>query len=369
VKLPYSLAIVVLIFQLACASVAATGGFNADLKTGVTRAFDQPDPKLLNASGQPHVYKIVFTKWVPKRSNGHVLIYNHGLESNRTWAFSGAEILRSRGFTVYAFDRIGSGESSPGASLDETGKVIELRGHISDFTLYLETIQKMKELAKAEHPRAKLHIWGNSFGGKLVTAYALGYPMNDVESVLFTSPGVYQNEQTMPLRFTMAQFNAAKETDYLPSPIYEVQNDNGAGMFTSNQPYFDNIKNDKLALRDMTKSFFEQSARMSGYIEKAAPKLNAVKRFYMMIDGDQMMDNVKMFAQVRAYREQAIAKFYRGGHDHRHLIFYTTDREQAFQDLIHFLLGKPELILSLEPMDYYNPYAEPTPAVQAAAKQ
>ncbi len=65
--------------------------------------------------GTEIAYHLAYTRWIPESPNGIVIVYNHGLQSHRGWFNGTANDLVARGYTVYAFDRIGSGTSSRGS--------------------------------------------------------------------------------------------------------------------------------------------------------------------------------------------------------------------------------------------------------------
>ncbi|OFZ68007.1 MAG: hypothetical protein A2451_14110 [Bdellovibrionales bacterium RIFOXYC2_FULL_39_8] len=129
---------------------------------------------------------------------------------------------------------------------------------------------------------------------------------------------------------------------YLPSPIYPVNGDNGAGLFTSTEPYFYKIKHDNLSLRQFTKMFYDQATKLDKFIKVHAngtSALNDNPRLYLLVENDPMMDNIQTIKHIQQNRPQAIAKYYPGGPDHRHFLSYTIDREEEMEDVVNFLLG------------------------------
>ncbi len=342
------LLMVIIVNSILGEAISSENSFDQDLKTGVNNFFYQTDEKTVREDGLLHKYEIAYTKWTPTTPNGHVIIYNHGLQSHRGWFFETAEELKNAGFVVYAYDRIGAGESSPLIPLTMyEPTIINRRGHIHDWRIYIATLDQVKDLAKKENPSSAIHLWGNSFGAKIVTAYLLLNNKNDLASTIFSTPGLYRNEKTMPLSFSKFKFLLSYPDEYFPSPIYSENGDNGAGLFTDNRTYFEKIKYDDLSLRLFTKSFLDQANKLDNFIEKYAnssPELNQNSRFYLMVSGDPMMDNIQMLKHIKENSSNAIAKFYEGGENHRHFLSYTRDRALELSDIINFLFDNQEQI-------------------------
>ncbi|HLE12725.1 MAG: hypothetical protein A2504_09765 [Bdellovibrionales bacterium RIFOXYD12_FULL_39_22] len=345
-----NLSLVLLLVLITYASttnaICAENTFAHDLITGVNKTFYQLDTDSVKVRNFSHRYAIAYTKWTPDdgNDNGHVIIYNHGLQSHRGWFYETAEHLRASGFTVYAYDRIGSGESTSLVPASRySAEIVNLKGHIHSWYVYIKTLEMMKEIAKEENPSAKIHLWGNSFGAKIVTAYIIiNGDKDDLSSTIFSTPGLYRNEKSMPLPFSKLKYLFSGMDQYLPSPIYPVNGDNGAGLFTSTEPYFYKIKHDNLSLRQFTKMFYDQATKLDKFIKVHAngtSALNDNPRLYLLVENDPMMDNIQTIKHIQQNRPQAIAKYYPGGPDHRHFLSYTIDREEEMEDVVNFLLG------------------------------
>ncbi|WP_300672722.1 alpha/beta hydrolase [Desulfoluna sp.] len=111
-------------------------------------------------------FLIRYTRWKPsaENANGKVIIYNHGLQSHRGWFNGTAEDFYDQGYTVYAFDRIGCGESTVirGSmfermlSDDEALTLPVARGDLRALFLLQDSVQKPRDRHQA--PVRKSHI-------------------------------------------------------------------------------------------------------------------------------------------------------------------------------------------------------------------
>ena len=322
------------------------GYFKKQNLTGEDRSFTQLDNDIF-WRGQLAKYRIRYTKWTPARFNGNVIIYNHGFQSHRAWFNETGQQLSALGYIVYAFDRIGSGCSSGGVSItfaDRHGEVrrsiIRKRGHIASWQAFTHTIHLIKQLAKSENIGANLHLWANSYAAGLVTAYIEEYKPTDLDSVVFTSPGLFSK---LPLPFSIEDLIISDPGTFFESIIPESDGDQGAAYFTSDPIYYDAIKKDKKSLRYVTREFYFNTSALSEFVQinsgAAHSYLPNIRRFYLLVHQDPIMDNIKMMEYIRANSENAIAKIYEGGEDHRHYLLFTEDAFDVLSDIDRFFMG------------------------------
>ncbi len=336
---------------------AVDNPFTVDLKTGENGFFLQEDPFYSDKLKETVQYKLDYTRWQPssQKDNGHVIIYNHGLQSHRAWFNATAEKLKLLGYTVYAFDRIGSGTSSDAYALDgwymgmeewvpflPFVDVVQRRGHIRDYDQFLTSIDKMKKIALNENPNKKIHLWGNSYGAKIVTNYLLDSERShNISSSIFTTPGLYRNKEKMPLPFSRVSLFLSKSADQFESPVVPIDNNKGAHWFTSMPTWLDRITNDPLSLRTMTRKMGFQTLAMDKNIAAHEGKnldFSKSKRFYLMVNDDVMMDNEKMQQHIANNQGNNQVKFYQGGKENKHFLAFTADADTAINDIDQFLL-------------------------------
>lgn len=327
--------------------------FDTDLKTGEHGHFTVQDHYLSDKFDREIHYRIDYTRWRPDAPNGNTIVYLHGLQSHRGWFYATAERLRGLGYTLFAFDRAGSGSSEsalaqngwpfgledlltflPGVTLEAR------RSHASSYSLHLDTLDEMINLASAEFPNHRLHLWGNSYAAKIVSRFLQNEARSKrITSTVMTTPGLYRNDETMPLPFSKWSLISANNADSFPSPVTELNQDNGASWFTSMAPWHNKIQTDPLSNRSMTREMALQTRRLDKDIEQDLKKLNGLRRFYLLVEGDAMMDNLKTLQTIKLVPNGAILKYYQGGEDHKHFLSFTTDREQALIDIHRFLIN------------------------------
>ena len=343
------LLLLLLLLPLALPALAGSASpFDEQIGVGENGSFELQDAKLTEQLEQEVIYEIRYTKWAPSDPNGKVIVYNHGLQSHRGWFNESAAALADDGYAVYAFDRIGSGESGDGHSCIKK-ELVGARGHIDRWDLYVETLDRMVEIAGKENPGARIAVWGNSYGAKVVTAFLFAHADaladKGVAAAVFTTPGLYSNPKTMPLAFSKMKLLSGDTMDPFPVPMIEENGDNGAGWFIGPGPWFDRIKNDERSLREATKRFWFQTRDLDKFINGQSKSADfRVPTFHLMVEGDRLMDNKKMERHIEKHAPEGIFKYYSGGPGSHHLLFFTEDADLAIDDVKRFLEGGSDRI-------------------------
>jgi alpha-beta hydrolase superfamily lysophospholipase len=325
-------------------SQAPANPFAEQIGRGIVSAFDQVDEELSKKLGTPVTYRVRYTKWLPDESPKKVVIYNHGFQSHRAWMNATANRLAEDGYAVYAFDRIGSGESDDGAAL-RSGEIQRSRGHVQSWELFLATLDEVTEIAAKEHPQTELVLWGNSYGAKLVTAY-LHSRSNELErrnirGAIFTTPGLFQNKKSMPLPFSKLKLVFSRSLTLFPVPMVEQDGDNGASWFVAQgTPWFERIQRDELSLREVTRRFYLQTAKLDKFLRKKRKDRLSVPALYLLVEADTLMDNVKMEADASSRATDTVLKYFQGGPESKHFLLFTQDGEPAYLDILRFLDGR-----------------------------
>ena len=340
-------------------ALSQVSSFSDDLKTGEVFSFQQKDTLFSKILNKDISYRLDYTRWRPEKSNGHAIVYNHGLQSHRAWFNSTAEYLRTLGYTVYAFDRIGSGTSSDAFALDGYPlgledhmpflpgiEVVTRRGHIEDYHTFLDSIDLMLDIVETEHSTDNIHLWANSYGAKITTRYLLDERRSKrVKSAIFTTPGLFRDTQSMPLPFSKLSLITAKNSDLFDSPVTPMNDDNGASWFTNMDIWLSKISHDKLSVRHMTRKLALQTREMDTYIAKESKKSNALhykSRFYLLVNNDAMMDNDKMLNHIEKNKPGSQVKIYQGGSKPKHFLTFTPDAQAALADIHNFISEQSE---------------------------
>ena len=126
--------------------------------------------------------RTVFAKaWIPDSKQGteckNVVVLIHGLGEHLGRYENWSKLFCANGAAVYALDAHGHGRT--------TGK----RGHTENFELIYDDIASLVTRARAEYPKAKIHLYGHSMGGALVLGATLNRPM-DIASIIVTGPAI-----------------------------------------------------------------------------------------------------------------------------------------------------------------------------------
>jgi len=344
----------------ACVIVAALGAFAASgasaaqdpfadlIGSGTSGRFAQEDEQVSKKTGETRAYEIRYAKWQPATPNGKVIVYNHGFQSHQGWFYATANEFAGQGYAVYAFDRIGSGESSGGMAVDD-GEVVEVRGHVRDWKLFLESVDLMLDLAAEENPGAELILWGNSYGAKVVTAYlyerADRPDVRTISAAVLTTPGNYRDKDGMPLPFSRIKLVTSGGLKRFPVPMVERDGDNGASWFVAPGPWFDRIRDDELSLREVTRTYYMETNQLDKATNGRSKRTKlGVPAFYLMVRDDVMMNNDKMQKDIEEHASDSVFKYYSGGSENKHFLLFTEDREEAIADILAFLDGRLEKI-------------------------
>ncbi len=292
-------------------------------------------------------YQVRLFRWLPERPAGASIVYNHGLQSHSAWFFATAEALRQRGYAVYAFDRIGSGQSNAGVGRDHRDRRFNSAGHISDWRLFVNTLSEVIGQVRRERGGDSVILWGNSYGAKVVSAW-LHEHEQAVAAAIFTTPGLYHNERSMPLPFSKLRLLLSAGRTKFPLPMVERGGDNGAAWFIGPGPWFDAIRADHLSLREVTRDFYLQTARMDRYLARHRRQAYTTPAFFLLVRNDVMMDNQKMLADIRDRSLDAHYKYYQGGDLNKHFLMFTEDRDEALDDIVKFISGRRRAIAGLD---------------------
>jgi len=99
--------------------------------------------------------------WQPDNAARASVLLIHGLGEHSSRYTHVAKHLTDRGFAVYTLDHYGHGKSD--------GRP----GYVERFSVYLDGVTALLQLAKSEHPELPLFLVGHSMGGLIAAAYLL----------------------------------------------------------------------------------------------------------------------------------------------------------------------------------------------------
>ncbi|WP_323847284.1 alpha/beta hydrolase [Microbulbifer magnicolonia] len=118
--------------------------------------------------------RLHYRRWWVEKALG-VVVISHGLGEHSGRYRELARYLNQSGFSVYALDHYGHGQSD--------GK----RGHIDDFALYSEDLHQFIRLVRRDNPETGLHLLGHSMGGVIACGCAIRF--DAIDSLILSAPG------------------------------------------------------------------------------------------------------------------------------------------------------------------------------------
>ncbi len=267
-------------------------------------------------------YQHHFRHWLPAdRPLGYVVAL-HGIQSHSGWYVYSCGRLCDAGYEVLFVDRRGSG-------LNEAQ-----RGHarhedrlINDVLQFLgEVRERRNEIA----PTVPVVMLGLSWGGKLASIAAARRP-ELIDGLALLYPGIYSRfEATW---WDNARLSAARATEQMerriPIPLDDPQ------LFTSQPAWQQFIRDDRLALSDVTVSFLLANRQLDRIAREAASEIRCPS-LLMLAGRDQIIDNaaVTNWFDSLTTEERALVE-YPGA---SHTLEFEADRELFVNDLLRWLV-------------------------------
>ncbi|MBX3077061.1 alpha/beta fold hydrolase [Candidatus Obscuribacterales bacterium] len=225
----------------------------------------QPEHEWLRASDGSQLFCRIWRGKV----GAPVVLYIHGIEGHSQWFENTASILNSKGITVYAPDRRGSGMNSRD------------RGHVTSYKVFIDDLNAILRKICNQHMGHPIILWGNCWGAKPATLFAqenskgaseLGVPdAFPISALVLSSPAIYSKvDYDLKTKLEIAANAVLGDRRALrkwPIPLTTQ-------MFTDNPVYFDFLEKDPLRLHEATATFFVESYKIGGMAEKAAGNIS-----------------------------------------------------------------------------------------------
>jgi alpha-beta hydrolase superfamily lysophospholipase len=211
--------------------------------------------------------KLFLRSWTTRSTD--VLLILHGLGGHGGWYIDMANVLASRGLTVYTLDHRGFGRS--------TG----LKGDVDSYqTLVEDSAAVIREIRK-RHPDARIYLLGHSMGGIIATYVAARYS-NLLAGVLYLNPWV-EEATTIPIGKSLAIFAGG----LLKSRRHWQTAGNHEGM-TTNQEAHTMLQTDSYWQRTQTATFLVQIVLMRLGMLKQAKQIG-LPTLVMQAEADQVV--------------------------------------------------------------------------------
>jgi alpha-beta hydrolase superfamily lysophospholipase len=244
----------------------------------------------------------------------------HGIQSHSGWFTYSSGKLAGAGFEVCFLDRRGSGMNEPA------------RGHVVHFERLVDDVAQF--LADARNrtcrpPDAPVILLGVSWGGKLATVTAAHRP-DLIDGLALLYPGLQARVRTrwdQNLRLSLAERLGIREKR-ARIPLDDAR------LFTGEPRWQKMIRNDPLALHDVTVSFLLANREL----DRRLPMCPAAIRcpvLVMLAGRDEIINNAATARYVRQFAAKEVSLIEYA--DARHTLEFEPDRDRFIDDLIAWL--------------------------------
>lgn len=129
--------------------------------------------------------------WLPDSAPQAVVVLVHGYAEHAQRYQHVAEHLRDQGWAVHAYDQRGHGHAEGP------------RAYVSRFEQYLDDLESLLAVVRAEHPDLPLFLLGHSMGGLVVAAYCLDRKPS-LNGVILSAAALKVSEDLSPMLQRMA---------------------------------------------------------------------------------------------------------------------------------------------------------------------
>lgn len=269
-------------------------------------------------------YLLRYRRWLSElESPRGIVVGLHGIQSHSGWYAYSCGRLAEAGYDVYFLDRRGSGlnEESRGYAVHEDRLV-------NDVAQFLTAVRAQQRNALRPAP---LILMGVSWGGKLASLVG-GRRPDLVDALALLYPGLYSLVQ--PTRYQRFKLRAAERKGWgiyhIPIPLNEPE------LFTDEPKWQEFIREDQLALHQVTVSFMAASLRMTNELERIANRLE-MPILMMQAGRDRIIDNRRcqqFFERITSPRKTLIEY-----PEARHTLEFEPKPDQFIDDLLAWLAG------------------------------
>jgi alpha-beta hydrolase superfamily lysophospholipase len=265
-------------------------------------------------------YRLHYRHWETADAPRATVVALHGIQSHSGWFTYSSGRLAEVGFEVCFLDRRGSGMNEPA------------RGHAVDSARFVEdVVQFLTVIRDRTHERhaAPVILLGLSWGGKLATVTAARRP-ELIDGLVLLYPGLQARVRTswhQNLRLSLAEWLGIREKR-VRIPLDD------AALFTGEPRWQELIRNDPLALHEVTVSFLLANRELDRRLP-ACPVSIHCPMLVMLAGRDEIIDNAACTRYVRqcATSDQSLMEYSAA----RHTLEFEPDRDTFIDDLIGWL--------------------------------
>ena len=257
---------------------------------------------------------LLFRSFAPAGKGRGALVYLHGIQSHGGWYVETAAELASRGYAVYLTDRRGSGASR------------EPRGHFRDREQLVDDVGSFVDLARSEHPGTPVFLVGGCWGARPAVGYALE-AQDKLAGLALITPALKAKVDLSPgakAKVVLGGLLRPRSTVRIPLT---------PELFTRRPHWLAFIREDPLALHEVTTSFFLKQAMWDRRLAKQTGL--RVPLLLLQSGRDQIVDNDWVRAWVE--RQASPSKRCVVYPDFDHLLDFEDERARYWNDLSSWL--------------------------------
>jgi len=266
-------------------------------------------------------YRLFARHWRPSGVARGFVIALHGIQSHSGWYEYSSGRLCEAGYDVLFLDRRGSGRN-----FSRRGDAPHGDRLINDVVQVLSDVRRHRDRIAPSAPVVLLAV---SWGGKLAAITAARRP-ELVDALTLLYPGLCA--RVRPTAWQRAQLNLARRLDVRHKRVEVPLND--PALFTAEPHWQEFIRNDPLALREVTSGFLLAHQDLTSESLAAAPQIHC-PTLLMLAGRDQIIDNeaTKVWAARLGTSEVTLQEYLEA----QHTLEFEPQPDRFVNDLLTWL--------------------------------
>lgn len=273
-------------------------------------------PDIITATEElntPDATKLFLRSW--KTNGSDVLLILHGLGGHSGWYIDMGNTYASRGLTVYAMDHRGFGRSGG------------MRGHIDDYSTYVEDIAFVVSEIRKRHPASRIYVLGHSMGGIFAAYFAAKYA-NMLAGVLFLNPWIRDTSNLSPVTTLLILLGGIFKSKH----YWQVAG--GTEKMTTNPEAIEMLQADPFWVHKETASFLFQIFLMRLAIFQKAKQITIPTLVLQAeLDKSVLIDQTFKFYEALASSDKTSITLPGYSHDSE----FEKDRSLLDNDLVNWI--------------------------------
>ena len=265
--------------------------------------------------------RLSWQKWPPSSSVRGYVVALHGIQSHAGWYEYSSRRLAEAGFEVCFLDRRGSGRNP-----EARGDALHADRLVHDVTQFLAEMRSRRD---RDNPGSPVVLQAVSWGGKLASVVASRRP-DLVDGLALLYPGL--KSRVRPGWWARVRLGLARRLE-IRDKLVEIPLRDPA-LFTGDPDWQRFIRNDPLALREVTVGFLLANQDLDREVDLAVTRI-ACPLLLMLAGGDRIIDNVasrELFGRFGSEQKRLLE--YR---DAAHTLEFESAREEFIADLLGWL--------------------------------